>query len=136
MGPRFLIDTNAVIDYFRNTLPLAGGDWLERLFDSSGYAISVVTRMELYASPSISTAEELALDTFTQASLILPLDEPVIAQTIALRRQYRRKLPDAIIAATALVHDLTLVTRNVADFKAITGLRVLDPHDVAGLPAI
>lgn len=88
--------------------------------------------MELYAAPSISTAEELALDTFTQASTILPLDEPVIAQTIALRRHYRRKLPDAIIAATALVHDLTLVTRNVADFKAITGLRVLDPARCGG----
>ena len=37
------------------------------------------------------------------------------------------KLPDAIIAATALVYDLTLISRNVSDFKNIEGLKVLNP---------
>jgi len=37
------------------------------------------------------------------------------------------KLGDALIAATALVHDLELVTHNLADFSWITGLRVVDP---------
>jgi len=46
----------------------------------------------------------------------------------------RIKLPDAIIAATALVHNLPLLTRNVADFQAITTLVVLNPHDSAQLP--
>jgi predicted nucleic acid-binding protein len=40
------------------------------------------------------------------------------------------KLPDAIIAATALVYDLTLISRNAADFKNIQGLKAVDPHSL------
>lgn len=69
------------------------------------------------------------------ATLILPLDEPVIQQTIALRQQRRIKLPDAIIAATALAHSLPLLTRNVSDFQRLAGLVIIDPHDPAQLPA-
>jgi predicted nucleic acid-binding protein len=53
----------------------------------------------------------------------------VTAKTIHLRRTYKKlKLGDAIIAATALVHGFTLVTRNTKDFKNIEGLEVLDPY--------
>jgi predicted nucleic acid-binding protein len=65
---------------------------------------------------------------------VLPLDEPVILQTIQLRQQRRIKLPDAIIAATALVHGLPLVTRNVNDFQAVAGMVVINLHDPAQLP--
>jgi predicted nucleic acid-binding protein len=67
--------------------------------------------------------------------VVLPLDEPVIQQTIRLRQQHRVKLPDAIIAATALVHGLPLLTRNTADFSALPGLTLLNPHDPAQLLA-
>lgn len=43
---------------------------------------------------------------------------------------HKTKLPDAIIAATALVYDLILITRNTADFKSIDGLKVVDPHSL------
>ena len=133
MGPRFLIDTNAVISYFQDTLPPASADWLEAALSEPIYAISVITRLELFASPKTDEEERRLMEDFVQSSLVLPLDEAVIQQTIALRRQYRRKLPDAIIAATALAHGLTLVTRNVSDFKT-TGLVVVDPHEVMQLP--
>jgi len=45
------------------------------------------------------------------------------------------KLPDAIIAATALVHGLPLLTRNTTDFSALPGLTLLNPHDPAQLLA-
>ena len=67
--------------------------------------------------------------------VVLPLDEPVVQQTIALRQQHRIKLPDAIIAATALAHSLPLLTRNVGDFQRIEGLVIINPHDPAQLPA-
>jgi hypothetical protein len=47
---------------------------------------------------------------------------------IALRKLIKIKLPDAIIAATALVHNLTLLSRNTHDFKNVPGLTVLNPH--------
>lgn len=50
-------------------------------------------------------------------------------QTILIRRQYKIKLPDAIIAATALVHNLILVTRNTSDFKNIPELQLINPWE-------
>ncbi|XWN35316.1 MAG: hypothetical protein ROO73_00790 [Roseivirga sp.] len=57
------------------------------------------------------------------------LETTIKHQTAALRRQYNIKLPDAIIAATSLAYDLTLITRNVADFKNITSLRLVNPYE-------
>lgn len=51
----------------------------------------------------------------------------MILQTIEVRKNYRIKLPDAIIAATAMVHGFTLVSRNDADFGKITGLKYWNP---------
>jgi predicted nucleic acid-binding protein len=62
------------------------------------------------------------------ASMVeLELNETVIQRAVALRRQKKMSLADAIIAATALAHDLPLVTRNVDDFKHIVGLKLINP---------
>ncbi len=66
----------------------------------------------------------------------LPLSKPIAAATINLRRTYRRKLPDAVIAATGLIHQLPVITRDAAGFRSIAGLTVLDPHDSAALPSL
>jgi len=68
------------------------------------------------------------LTDFMDDSDILELSESVAIQTIELRKQYRIKLPDAIIAATALVHGFELISRNTSDFKNVTGLTVIDPY--------
>lgn len=49
-----------------------------------------------------------------------PLTEEIIQSSAHLRRSFRLKLPDAIIAATALYHEVPLITRNVSDFKKRT----------------
>jgi toxin FitB len=133
MGAGFLMDTNTVIDLLNQRLPAASMAWMRRLVTLSPAVLSVISRIELlsYRGP----ADEMAqVAQFLAAASILPLDEPVIQETIRLRQLYRRKLPDAIIAAKALVYDLTVVTRNVADFAAIANLRVLNPHEAATLP--
>jgi predicted nucleic acid-binding protein len=53
---------------------------------------------------------------------ILPIDELVIEKTISVRQNKKIALGDAIIAATALVHDLVLISRNTSDFINIPGL--------------
>ena len=128
MGAQFLIDTNTAIDFLDGKLPAASSIWLEQLLDTRQLALSVVVRIELLSWPGPPSAMQ-ALEDFIAASEQLPLDEPVIQQTISLRQQHRIKLPDAIIAATALVHELLLVTRNIKDFQIIAGLRVVNPHD-------
>lgn len=68
---------------------------------------------------------------FVNTAVVLPLDEVVTEKTIRLRRQHKKlKLGDAIIAATALVHGLTIISRNTKDFQQIAGLDCVNPHDL------
>ena len=62
-----------------------------------------------------------------ELALILPINEAVIHETIAIRQTKKIALGDAIIAATALVYGLVIVTRNISDFKQIPNLIVVDP---------
>lgn len=57
----------------------------------------------------------------------VPVDDAIAERAGRLRRGTRRRLPYALIAATALEHRLTLVTRNVRDFEGIRGLRLREP---------
>ena len=57
----------------------------------------------------------------------VPVDDAIAERAGRLRRGTSRRLPDALIAATALQHRLTLVTRNVRDFEGIRGLRLRRP---------
>lgn len=66
--------------------------------------------------------------TFMEFAKILAIDEQTVEKTISLRQIKKITLGDAIIAATALVHDLTLITHNISDFKNIDGLKVIDPY--------
>ncbi|MEZ4525280.1 MAG: type II toxin-antitoxin system VapC family toxin [Desulfobacterales bacterium] len=61
---------------------------------------------------------------------IYSLNTSIVEQTVRIRRQYRIKLPDAVIAASCLVHDLTLVTVNDKDFEGIDGLNMYNPLNV------
>ena len=55
------------------------------------------------------------------------VDEDVAEQAIELKRRSKIKLADAVIAATALVNNLKLVTRNVDDYKGVKGLEIFNP---------
>ena len=126
MGKEYLIDTNSVIDYLDNKLP----DNANELIDSIDSKISVITRMELLAWPGADEQQTLILDEFINASDVFLLEEPIILKAIEIRKTHKTKLPDAIIVATALVKELTIITRNTKDFDKIEGLDVLNPYDI------
>ena len=121
------MDTNAVIELVGGLLPAPTAEWLEVVIAGNTHHVSVVTRIELF-SKQLGSAETATLEGFVQFTNVIGLEESIIQRTIALRQQRKMKLPDALIAATALVHGLLLVTRNLADFKSIPGLAVLNPH--------
>lgn len=127
MGLKFLMDTNVVIGFFNTTLPSAGQQFVLELMP----AISVITQIELFSSPKSSAAELLRLEQFVKTATVFnTLDDAIVKETIAVRLQKKIKTPDAIIAATALAHGLTLLTRNVKDFNGLDGLTVTNPFDL------
>jgi predicted nucleic acid-binding protein len=126
MGKEYLIDTNAVIDYLDNKLPDKAGEFMDGI-DSR---ISVITRMELLSWPGASQEQTLILNEFINASEVFALEEPVIVKAVDIRKTSHTKLPDAIIAATAIVNNLSLITRNTKDFDKIEGLEVLNLYEI------
>jgi len=129
MGQRYLIDSNVLIDYTAERLPQKGSDFVEHIFNTE-FLISVVVKIEVLGFADVPTKMK-GMEEFLNTATVLPLDDAITLQTIALRRLHKKlKLGDAIIAATALVYDLTLITRNTNDFKNIQGLTVIDPHSI------
>lgn len=90
-------------------------------------AISAVSYVEVLGYHELTAAEESLLREFFAVSTMLPIDQDVIEQAVTLRQQRRMSLGDALVAATALVHRLSLATHNVDDFAWIDGLIVVDP---------
>lgn len=127
MGTQYLIDTNAVIEFLGAVLPASGSNWLQGIIDQDIHCLSVINQIGLLSFNG-STSEMKTLEDFVNNSNILPLSEAVIQKTIDLRKSLKIKLPDAIIAGTALSYNLVLVTRNTSDFKSIDGLICIDAH--------
>ncbi|MCY7359025.1 MAG: PIN domain-containing protein [Rudanella sp.] len=60
------------------------------------------------------------------------ISEEIIRKTVEIRQVYRIKIPDAIIAATALIHDLILLSDNDRDFGKISRLQYVNPQKMPG----
>ena len=86
--------------------------------------------MELLGWSGATEAQTRVLEEFIAVSKVYSLDEPIILKTIDIRKAHKLKLPDAIIAATALVNKLILITRNESDFMKITDLTILNPYEL------
>jgi predicted nucleic acid-binding protein len=124
MGKRYLADSNTIIDFCNGKLPDTGKELLMTIDPE----MSIVTNIELFATKDISEQEHLLLQKFVAISIVHPVTTDLIHHTVDIRQNYKLKLPDAIIAATALTYGLTLISRNTKDFKNIKGLQFIDPH--------
>jgi predicted nucleic acid-binding protein len=130
----YLLDTNVVSELRRSRPHGAVVAWLEGV-DEGTLFISAVTVGEIQAGVEITRAQdeekarsiETWLDRVTDTLSVLPMDAAAFRTWARLMRGSSDTLyEDAMIAATALNHDLTVVTRNVGDFKSF-GVRVLNP---------
>lgn len=91
--------------------------------------ISVITKIELLRFNADDSINKV-LNDFVNESVILGLIDDIVDKTISICKEKRIKLPDGIIAATALNFDLTLLTRNISDFKNISALKSLNPWEL------
>jgi hypothetical protein len=89
--------------------------------------ISAVTLVEVLGYHKLKAAEKEALESlFAELSVVYPSAE-VFQKAIDLRQQRNVSLGDALIAATAIFHNLTLATHNMSDFDWVAGLDSIDP---------
>jgi predicted nucleic acid-binding protein len=108
-----LADTDVFVDHLR------GVRELRRARDTISY--SVITRAELFAG---GAEQETRVERLLAPFRELEVDRETAEQAGRLRREHDILLPDALIAATALLHELVLVTRNTRDFSAIPALEL------------
>ncbi len=126
MGKRCLLDTNTAIYFLEGVLPAEGKSFVKKAI-SNGANISVISKIEILAwnPPDISKTENIRI--LLSDANVYHLDDTVAEHTASLHKKYKKvKLPDAIIAAPALVHRFDLITRNTSDFSIIKELKVID----------
>jgi len=110
MNGKVVLDTNTIIYHLQGLKPWT--DFINGLHPDQAL-VSVITRMELLAWDGLtSNDEKQARDFLDLLVKIVPLSYPLENEAILLRRQARLKLPDAIVAATAVVSEAVLVTND------------------------
>lgn len=125
-----VFDSNILIYHLNGKLGATAEVMLERALEEGAY-ISVITRIEILGWPGQSEDASRRAKNFLDKFSEQPLTSDITDRCIALRKQRRIKIPDAIVAATALHLGFPLVTRNTDDFKWIDGLELVNPFESA-----
>ncbi len=117
------LDTNALIYYLK--ADVVATEVIRSAFEAyTPMFVATVTELELFSLPTITPEEVAEANRVLLTLSIIPLDSQIARIGAQLRREYRLKTPDSIIAATALLTHSTVLTRNVKDFKKIAHLSV------------
>jgi len=119
-GEKVLFDSNVVIYLSKREL---SRDYIDQFDD---IRISVITYMEILGFRFRSEQEENLVNELVGLFETVFISPAIADKVIEIRKNYTIKLPDAIIAATAICENLSLVTRNISDFRDI-GVSLIDP---------
>ncbi|MBW4581748.1 MAG: type II toxin-antitoxin system VapC family toxin [Tildeniella nuda ZEHNDER 1965/U140] len=122
-GERYLLDTNAIIALLQGNQRL-----IQRLQTAAWIGISIISQLEFLAFTELSESERQAFSQFLQRVEVVGLSSDqtrLIEQIVAVRQQYRVKLPDAVIVATAMQAEATLVTAD-QQLQHLAGLLAVD----------
>ncbi len=126
MNNGVLVDTDILIDVLRNFEPTI--QRLAEVEEQSQLWVSQITQMELIVGCQDKRSLK-KLEKFLEKFSILPINSAISDRTIKLLSQYRLShgllIPDAIIAATALVNQFDLLTKNQRDFRFIQNLELI-----------
>lgn len=125
---QYLIDNNVISSYFSGFFPEKAMDFVADVIDLTPN-ISVITEIEALSWVSPDKSKEAVVKAFIEDANVLPLSPDVVAQCVKIRRNRKIKTPDAIIAASAIVHNLILITSD-SDFNNIQKLKIIDPKSL------
>ena len=126
MGKRYLIDTNIISKYSNDLISEEGCLFLEDIFDTE-ILISFITRIEALVYNPSEASVQLTIRSILEASSELSMSEEILLKTVEIRKKAKIKLPDAVIAATAIIHNLTLLSDNDSDFLKVGELKYINP---------
>ncbi len=120
---KYLLDSNTLIYAARPELTYAAlRQWVQR----PDVSVSALTQVEVLGFHRLQEDDEIYLRLLLARLPEQPVTTPILQRAILVRQQFRLKTVDALIAATALVHGLELVTADT-DFAPVAGLVVVNP---------
>ena len=127
-GERYLLDTNAIVCLLRGDQALQ-----QRLRQAEWVGISILSQIEFLAFPNLGADDRSIFQQFSASIDVVGLDRAqpdLIDRVVRLRAQYRLKLPDAIIAATALERGAILITddRQLQKLSAVKTTGTSNPN--------
>jgi predicted nucleic acid-binding protein len=122
----YLLDTNSLIYYFQ------GAPQMDPVFRQieQGEArplVSIITVIELLGYPRLTRQDETRIQSLLSGFTVVAVDERIAGQAVVLKRRHGVKTPDAIIAATALLENACLVTRDQALLDKVPEVESLNP---------
>ncbi|MCF6269087.1 MAG: PIN domain-containing protein [Melioribacteraceae bacterium] len=117
---KFLFDTNLFI-YFLNGNNISKVIFENILSNDGIISYSFITKLELFSFDRLLSDDEFAINQLLNEFKRVDYNFIIEGLTITIRKKKKIKIPDAIIAASAIYTNSTLVTRNTKDFKNIEG---------------
>jgi len=121
----YLIDTNILIYHTKGSQAVSS--FIGDVVAQRAFNISILTKIEFLGWEKHTPEGFQKCEQLVKLANIYPVDEDIAEQAIGLRRRVKIKLADAVIAATALVNNLKLATRNMEDYKAVRELEIFNP---------
>ncbi|MBI4162875.1 MAG: type II toxin-antitoxin system VapC family toxin [Candidatus Aenigmarchaeota archaeon] len=124
----YVIDTDIFVDELRNFK--SGVDFFTELENNNIYGLaSTVSIAELFAGNDCETDEGIrAVEDITNLIETVEVSQQIAKKAGEIKRKYKIAITDSIIAATAIIKDITLVTRNSKDFSKIKELKIKIPY--------
>jgi predicted nucleic acid-binding protein len=117
-GGNVLVDTNICL-YL-----LSGNETIAEILDGNSIFISFITQLELLSYSNLSNSDLIKIQSFIDDCIVIDLNEDIKETVVELRRKYKIKLPDSIIAATSEYFDIPIITADKG-FKKIDELNVI-----------
>ncbi len=122
----YLLDTNILIYHWKGEIPVSEIENIEAILRHS-FIISVITKVELLGWRKHTAEGFIKAKKILKRAKVIPVDNELADLTIELMRNNNIKLADALIAATASLNDLVLITRNEEDFAMLGNLEIYNP---------
>ena len=126
------MDSNIISSYFTEVLQEASMQFVANVIDKTPN-LSVITKIEALSWVNLDKTKEAILRAFIADANVLYLTPRIVDECVKIRRSKKIKTPDATIAATAITHNMVLLTSD-HDFDNIPRLQVIDPGCLTQLP--